>query len=306
MVEAVSRSSSAATMPARVMAATSASATTGRWPALADPPPSRPARDARQARKAATPAPTASTTRAATPPSLSCAVRVTCEAQATPDGLATAVPERMHSGVRRSHSSGAPMMARAAVARARNQVRAPGSVPQLREEVGQRQQHEGQAGVDVVLERGPVDASPGQPHRGPHDHHHRQGQAAAVPGCPGGERHTGDAHPEDDQVAAVVDETGGATGVALLEEPHRLEIQRPGPPGRGGRVLGAQVVVVLVHRLGQAQQRLAAISGRRQARQAAQERQAPVVAQLHPGRVGHDVDEQRHDRQRGQRDQPRA
>ena len=68
-------------------------------------------------------APTPMMAMAVRPPSLSCAERVTCDAQATPLGLATAVPEMMHSGVRSNHIKGTPMMARAAAARARNQAR---------------------------------------------------------------------------------------------------------------------------------------------------------------------------------------
>ena len=75
-------------------------------------------------------------------------------------------------------------MASAAASRARNQVRGLGPVPQLGEQVRQRQDEEGQAGVDVVLEGGPVDARPGQPERSHRMTTMAERQAAAAPGGP--------------------------------------------------------------------------------------------------------------------------
>ena len=63
------------------------------------------------------------------------------------------------------------------------------AVPELGQEVGQRQHQEGQAGEDVVLEGRPVDARPGQPQADPQDDHDGQRPAAATPGCPAGEGH---------------------------------------------------------------------------------------------------------------------
>ena len=177
-------------------------------------------------------------------------------------------------------------------------------VPEVGQEVGQGQHHERQAGVDVVLERGPIDARPGQPERRPEDDHEGQRQAASLPGGHGREAHAGHAQPEDHEVAGVVDEARRGARVPLGEEPHRLEVERPRPPRRRGRVRGAQAVVVLVHRPGQLGQGLASVDAGRHEGQAAHDRQAPGVAQLDPGRIAEDVDAQRQQRQAGQREQP--
>ena len=66
-------------------------------------------------------------------------------------------------------------------------------VPQLRQEVGERQEQERQRRVVVVLERRPVDARPGDPLDGEGDRDQRQGRAPTLERLPGHEAHRRDA-----------------------------------------------------------------------------------------------------------------
>ncbi len=143
--------------------------------------------------------------------------------------------------------------------RPRQQPRASrGAVPHLGGEVGERDDHERQARVVVVLERRPVDARPRDPLGQEADEDQGEGEAAAPERLVGDERHGRDGEPPDDHVAGVVDRGGGVVGEAALVEPDRLEVERPRPPRRAGGVRRGQVVVVLVHLAGQLEQRLAA------------------------------------------------
>ena len=170
-------------------------------------------------------------------------------------------------------------------------------MPQLGQPVGHGGEEEGQRRVVVVLEARPVDARPREPLAGEADDQDREGQAPPRPGLPGRPGHDRHAQPEDHQVARVVGDAGGVVGVALLEEPDRLEVEGPGPPGRRRGMRRAQVVVVVVHLDLEVQERLAGV-----ARRVAGE---PLVAQGDPRRVADDVDHERHEREAGQGDEPR-
>ena len=154
------------------------------------------------------------------------------------------------------------MIATAADARASSHVRRDAPGPDLGREVPEREHDERQARVVVVLERGAVDAGPGQPLGEEPDQDQRQPEVPAPERLVPDEHHRRHAEPPDHEVAGVVDRGGRALGEVALVEPHRLEVERPRPPRRARGVRRGQVVVVLVHRAGQVAQRLARVAGR--------------------------------------------
>ena len=93
-----------------------------------------------------------------------------------------------------------------------------------------------------------------------------------------------------DEIARVVDRGGRRAGEPLLVEPDRLEVERPGPPRRRGRVAVGQVVVVVVHLAGQVDQRLALVARR-------PGRGDPVALDERPRDVRRDVEPERDDEQ---------
>ena len=163
-----------------------------------------------------------------------------------------------------------------------------GSMPQLGDEVGERHHHERQRRVVVVLEGGAVDAGPRDPLGREPDRDERQSEAPTLERHPRHEPDRGDPQPPDDETPGIVESSGGAGCQPLLVEPDRLEVHRPRPPRRGGRVGRRQAVVIAVHRAGQVEEGLACVA-RRPARDEL------VVFDQSPRDVADDVDPERHD-----------
>ena len=152
------------------------------------------------------------------------------------------------------------MIARPAASRASLPGPFRGAVPDLGHQVGQRHDHERQGRVVVVLERGPIDAGPRDPLGREPDGDEGQGQAASLERHEADEREGRDAEPPDDEAAGVVERGARAQREALLVEPDRLQVHRPGPPRRRCGMGGGQAVVIAVHLGGQVQQGLAVVA----------------------------------------------